>query len=170
MQLNDFKDVHQIANSIQNEIRDAGLFPRAKKEDIISLFDSVIIEPILRDTCRQLFLNGHFALAVEEAFKCINNHVKKRSGLTNDGADLMRSTFSPKKPVLKLNNLKTKSQRNQQLGYMDIFAGSMTGIRNPRAHEHKYLDEQHVAIEMLSLANHLIRLVNNSKKSRKRKN
>ena len=40
---------------------------------------------------------------------------------------------------------------------MDIFAGSMTGIRNPRAHEHDLVDEPEVALELLALANHLMR-------------
>jgi uncharacterized protein (TIGR02391 family) len=96
-----------------------------------------------------LFYEGHYALAVEEAFKCLNNFVKSKAGTRADGAELMRNVFTPKNPTLALNSLKTDSQRDQQLGYMDIFAGSMIGIRNPRAHEHQYLDEPQVALEML---------------------
>ena len=47
--------------------------------------------------------------------------------------------------------------KDEQRGYMDIFAGSMTGIRNPRAHEHDLADEPEVALELLVLANHLMR-------------
>ena len=40
---------------------------------------------------------------------------------------------------------------------MDIFAGVMAGIRNPRAHEHEIADDAEVALEMLIIANHLMR-------------
>ena len=40
---------------------------------------------------------------------------------------------------------------------MKIFAGSMTGIRNPRAHQHDLMDDPEVALELLGLANHLMR-------------
>lgn len=137
--------------------------------NIMTLFDALITEPDLRDTTRKVFSDGHYGLAVEEAFKHLNNAVKRRSGLSNDGADLMRTAFSEKNPILKMNCLKTESQKNQQNGYRDILAGCMIGIRNPRAHEHRYLDEPHAALEMLALANHLLSLVRLAKKSRKEK-
>ena len=42
--------------------------------------------------------------------------------------------FSPNDPVIVLDDQSTESGRNIQQGYMDIFAGAMTGIRNPKAH------------------------------------
>lgn len=158
-----------IAKSIQKTARDLNLEPswNQKEDTHVVLFDQIVTDTTLRETTRQLFLDGHYALAVEEAYKCVNNAVKSRSGYSADGAGLMKTAFSPKKPILKLNALKTESQQNQQLGYMEIFAGCMTGIRNPRAHEHRYLDEQNVALELLAFANHLLRMVNNAKKTRK---
>jgi uncharacterized protein (TIGR02391 family) len=135
----------------------------------LDLYETTVTDPVLRDTTRQLFQEAHYALAVEEAFKCLNNVVKARTGLKADGADLMRTTFSPKRPHLKLSDLKSQSKIDQQQGYMDIFAGAMTGIRNPRAHVHKYLDEPHAALELLSLANHLLRLVTGATRSRFKK-
>lgn len=131
-------------------------------------FDALITEPELVSTTRKLFENGHYSLAVEEGFKQLNNIVKRRSGQAVDGAALMRSTFSPKAPLLRLNKLSTQSQIDQQQGYMDIFAGCMTGIRNPRAHEHQYLDDANVALELLVLANHLLRMTNQAKKTRRK--
>lgn len=168
------KQLLQVASSIQDSARELNLtpvllaIPLPPDYDEVTLFDSLITETVLRDTTRQLFLDGYYALSVEEAFKCLNNVVKSRSGITADGAGLMRTVFSLKNPILKINALKTVSQHDQQLGYMDIFAGCMTGIRNPRAHEHRYLDEPYVALELLALANHLLRMVNNAKRSHRR--
>ena len=46
----------------------------------------------------------------------------------------MHQAFSPKKPVIILDDLSTETGRNTQQGYMEIFAGAMMGIRNPKAH------------------------------------
>jgi uncharacterized protein (TIGR02391 family) len=160
------REAMKVAALIQAEARKLGLVVR-EQTATMRIFDALVTDAALRDTSRQLFLEGHHALAVEEAFKCVNNVVKARTGLGADGADLMRTALSPKKPVLKLSDLRTESQQNQQLGYMQMLAGCMTGIRNPRAHEHRYLDEPHVALELLVMANHLLRVVRGAKRSRK---
>ena len=122
-------------------------------------FDQIVDDDELRETSRKLFLDGYYALAVEEAYKCLNNVVKELTGLRHlDGADLMKQAFSLNQPVLKLNDLRTQSEKNQQRGYMEMFSAVITGIRNPRAHEHRYLDDPETALELLGLANHLVRI------------
>ena len=124
----------------------------------IDQFDNLVTSSSLRSASRDLFADGHYARAVEEAFKCLNNEVKDKAGLTSqDGASMMRSAFSPKKPALRLNPLATQSERDEQQGYMDMFAGVMSGIRNPRAHDHQLHDDPDVALEMIVFANHLMR-------------
>ena len=122
------------------------------------LFDELATSEPLREASGSLFRDGHYARAVEEAFKCLNNAVREKSGLTSqDGAGLMRSAFSANNPVLHLNGFQTRSERDEQQGYMDIYAGAMTGIRNPRAHDHQLVDAPEAALEMIALANHLMR-------------
>ncbi len=152
------------AKTVKTLATQLGFMP-SKPQAAVSLFDSLVTDSSLRQTTATLFSQGHYALAVEEGYKLLNNLVKGRVGIATDGADLMRNTFSLKKPLLRLNRLKTQSQRDQQLGYMDIFAGCMTGIRNPRAHEHRYLDDPLTALELLAMANHLVRMVNSAKRT-----
>ncbi|MGI6296935.1 MAG: TIGR02391 family protein [Armatimonadota bacterium] len=124
------------------------------------LFDQMVTEPELVECCRQLFIDGYYAHAVLEAFKCLNNFIKDKTKSDGDGSLLMQSVFDEKKPKLKINglsNLSKQSQQAEQRGYMQIFAGCMAGIRNPRAHEHKLEDPPDVALEMTALANHLMR-------------
>ena len=128
-----------------------------------TLFDALIKDDGLRRYCRSLFVDGYYALAVQGAYIYIDNCVSELSGRADkDGADLMRTVFSPKNPVLKLNNLQGRSGENQQQGYMHIFEGAMIGIRNPRAHEYAIEDTPGEALEMLVLANHLIRMLKRS--------
>ncbi len=79
----------------------------------------------------------------------------------------MRTAFSANDPVLGLNNLSSRSEKDEQRGYMDIFAGAMTGIRNPRAHDHELNDDPKVALDLLVLANHLMDKLNVATKRNK---
>ena len=129
--------------------------------DWLTLFDVLVKDSKLRLACRNLFMGGHYALAVQKAYTCIDNIVREESGYTDKyGADLMRAAFSPKNPVLRLNKLEALSDRNEQQGYMDIFAGTMLGIRNPRAHEYSLDDPPREALDMMVMANHLMQKLN----------
>lgn len=151
----------------------AQLAPKAKQRDRKKAEDdnsSILVrdEDVLRASAK-LFLDGHYAQAVEEAFKCVNNTVRNRACHSGDGSGMMKHVFSAEKPVLRLNDLRTQSDRNEQLGYMEIFAGVMTGVRNPRAHAHQFGDTREDALELLVLAGHLARKAKNAKRVVKRK-
>jgi len=71
----------------------------------------------------------------------VKNIVRRKTGNELDGASLMRTAFSPKNPIIVLDDLSTKSGKNIQQGYMEIFSGAMIGIRNPKAHENMQIKE-----------------------------
>jgi len=118
-----------------------------------------LLHPSLVKIVRKRFENGHRADAVEAALKGINTRVKRTvldvTGRELDGADLMRQAFSEKNPVLVLADLTTESGRNTQVGYMQVFAGAMQGIRNPTAHGNLDLPKEE-AIHLLFLASLLM--------------
>ncbi|MCA1624128.1 MAG: TIGR02391 family protein, partial [Acidobacteria bacterium] len=68
-------------------------------------------------------------------YQAVKLKVKKKTGNELDGASLMDTAFSPKTPIISLDDLGTESGRNIQTEYMQIFACSMTGIRSPKAHD-----------------------------------
>jgi uncharacterized protein (TIGR02391 family) len=100
-------------------------------------FWSLIHPEIIRVT-KTRFDSGHYADCAEAAFKYINTVVKRivkaKTGNELDGASLMRTAFSVKNPVIAIDDLSTNDGQSIQQGYMDMFAGAMTGIRNPKAH------------------------------------
>jgi len=130
--LQDFIDALTPEDSpLRNLIKETARLPE---------FDSwsMIHESIIR-VSKEKFEDGYYADAVESAFKEINKRVKeivrKKTGGELDGASLMYKAFSERNPIVVLDGLSSETGRNIQKGYMQIFAGAMTGIRNPKAHE-----------------------------------
>lgn len=131
----------------------------------IEIFDSLNIHLQIKKVSSKLFYDGHYQEAIFAAFKKVNNMVKKKSELsTKDGKDLMLTSFTPNNPLLKINKLKTISEKDEQEGFMHIFAGAMQGIRNPRGHDDKIYDEPKKAIEYICLASLLAKIVDKSSK------
>jgi uncharacterized protein (TIGR02391 family) len=113
------------------------------------------LHPSVVRASRSRFETSHYADAVESAFKDLNSkikeHVRKATGQEFDGADLMNRAFSPNTPIVRLADLSTKDGENIQKGYLQIFSGAMTGIRNPKAHSNVTIDANR-AIHHLHLA------------------
>lgn len=124
------------------------------------------MHPTVRKISQQKFNDGHYADAVESAFKEINDQVKKlyhiAKGLEKDGRDLMMSAFSEKDPAVKLTDLSNMSEINIQKGFKYIFAGSIVGIRNPKAHSNVSIPPSE-AIHMLFLASLLFKKIDERK-------
>jgi uncharacterized protein (TIGR02391 family) len=135
----------------------------------VSGFDWSLIHPEVTKVSATRFASGHFADSVEAALKAVNERVKQavleKTGKEHDGSDLMGRAFSLKKPILLLGDLSTATGKNMQVGYMQIFSGSMTGIRNPKAHENIEIDATR-AIHFLFLASLLMAKLDEATRAR----
>lgn len=116
------------------------------------------LHPMVTKLAKDKFDHGHLADAVETVFKEINSIVKRQfkavTGIEEDGASLMNRAFSPKKPVFVFDDMDTETGRSIQQGYMQIFSGAMTGIRNPKAHDNMTPDKNK-AMHLLFVASFL---------------
>ncbi|BAU63054.1 hypothetical protein STA3757_04090 [Stanieria sp. NIES-3757] len=103
------------------------------------------LHPRVRAIAKSRYDAGHYADAVQTVLKELNNNVKAHSQQHTDkeldGASLMNTAFSANNPLIPLANLSTETGKNIQKGYMQIFSGTMTGIRNPMAHENLQIDK-----------------------------
>jgi len=104
-----------------------------------------LLHPRIQSVAVSRFRSKNFADSVEAAFKDVNVRVKadvlNKGGPELDGADLMNHAFSPDRPIIVLGDQTTLSGRNEQRGHMLLFAGSMIGIRNPKAHANVEIEE-----------------------------
>ena len=113
------------------------------------------LHPSVVQVAKDRFNALQYADAVEAALKELNSrvkdYVKRGTRQEFDGADLMNRAFSVKAPVIRLADLSTEDGQNIQKGYMQIFAGAMIGIRNPKTHSNIIIDARR-AIHLLHLA------------------
>ena len=105
-----------------------------------------LIHPQIAEVSRKRMSDGYYADAVEASCKAVNSLVRKlvldKTGEELDGAGLMRKAFSPGNPIIRIADVDHKSGHDTQQGYMDIFAGVMTGIRNPKAHDNESITKE----------------------------
>jgi uncharacterized protein (TIGR02391 family) len=121
-------------------------------------FESRNIHPDFPTKVRTLFDDGHWEQAVFEAFKYIETEVKRISGVRGKtGNALMMEVFNEGSPLIALNSLSSDSESDEQKGFKFIFAGAVTGIRNPRGHEVDIGDTPDEALDYLALASLLLR-------------
>jgi uncharacterized protein (TIGR02391 family) len=115
------------------------------------------LHPEILAVAEQLFRDQYQAAAVFEAAKAVHNRVKRMTGLNGDGAGLMGNAFKDDQPALILGDLATQTGKDTQAGYRFLFMGSQQAIRNPAAHEQFGDMGDDEAFELLGLASHLMR-------------
>lgn len=125
-------------------------------------FDERNIHSAITKVSKALFDDGHYSQATFEAFKFLDTHVKTLSGVNDSGHGLMMNAFGEKNTKIKLTDMFTQSELDEQSGYKFIFAGSMSAIRNPRGHEiiHDSIDQ---CLDHLSMASTLLRRIEDRK-------
>lgn len=127
----------------------------------------MLINPRIVKVSRKRFDDGHYADSVEAALKEINSVTKKivkdKIKKEYDGASLMERALSLNDPIIVLDDLTIDDGKNVQKGFMQIFSGAMTGIRNPKAHSNMSIDQEQ-AIHYLFLASILMNKIENSQK------
>lgn len=128
----------------------------------IQLFDAMQFHPKVVKASKLLFETGNYASAILEAFKAVNIFVKEKSGLSKNALrgikdrQLMAKVFDEKVPLIKLNELITDTDFNEQEGFKLLFMGATEGIRNPKAHDLIEMKDPYRTLEYLGFASLLM--------------
>ena len=106
----------------------SGVLPRkdVEKQLPVDAFDQLVTDKALRKTVEKLYRDGHHARAVEEAYKFIDNLVKKtaKQGDTNlTGSKLMTTVFNGNTPILKLTLGKALQNEMNRMDICKSFPG-----------------------------------------------
>lgn len=145
------KIIGKVRAAIEDETDQQG-----QDEPIESTFKHLHVK--VQTIANRRFEGGHYADAVEATLKELASTVRalvlQRGGPELDGVPLMQTAFSPKNPIIVLADLTTQTGRDMQRGYMDLFAGAMAAIRNPKAHGNVEISPKR-AIHLLFIASAL---------------
>ncbi|MBA7483913.1 hypothetical protein ES707_19430 [subsurface metagenome] len=137
---------------IPEELKDTVKLP-------LQLYGALQFHPKVIAASRELFKDGYYRDAILRAFIEINNFVKEKTSLELDGKALMAQVFNKDNPVIKLNELRNRTEKDEQEGFMFLFMGAMVGIRNPKAHDNVIQTDPFRTLEYLALASLLMKRV-----------
>jgi uncharacterized protein (TIGR02391 family) len=121
----------------------------------------------------RMFHSGHLAQAAGEALQAVDARTKalaERVGAVPDakrnGRKLMTYAFNPNDggPVLDVTYRDTAFDQNEQLGFMYLFMGAISALRNPLVHKSYQPDDPTEVWEILTTASLLMRCLDRAEK------
>jgi len=119
-------------------------------------FPDSLIHPDIRATCADLFRQGRFDTAVFEAFKTVEVAIRSAGRFGPDliGMKLTSRAFNPEDgPLTDLN-----AEAGERQALMQLMGGAIGSYKNPQSHRHVGVAASE-AREMIILASHLLRIV-----------
>lgn len=134
-----------------------------RKSVPVILYEHLGLHSRLYEASRHLFENGHFAQATFEASKVLEQVLKERlagnpRAAGQSGTSLVNLAFSEQQPLLRINRLRTQTDKDEHNGIRFLLAGTLMAIRNPLAHEDIRLDP-YEALEKLVLISLLVKRI-----------
>jgi uncharacterized protein (TIGR02391 family) len=121
------------------------------------LFPRRTLHPAIAASTLALFVRGHYDTVVFEAFRAVEVAVRDAARLPQSviGTDLMRKAFAANSGPLTDTTLVAAEQQATS----DLFAGAMGLFKNPTSHRIAAISKPEDAVDLVMLANYLLRLV-----------
>ncbi len=115
------------------------------------------LHPRIADEVWLAFMRGNFDVAVFLAMKAVEVTVREAARIPKEriGVNLMRDAFSPENGPLT----DPQADGGERVGRMDLFAAAVACYKNPQSHRDVNLSDPQTAIEIIYLANHLLKIV-----------
>jgi len=147
---NGWRRLSRRARRMENEA-DFASFKTAR------LLPRELLHPRIVDPVWRAFMRGEFDVAAFQAMKAVEVYVREASGFGSDaiGVSLMRKAFHSENGPLT----DTTAECGEREGRAALFAGAIGSYKNPHSHRDVNLDDPTEAIEIILLANHLLRIV-----------
>lgn len=122
------------------------------------------LHPRLEEKSRPLYVMGDYDTAVFAAMKCVEVAVRQVTGLSPEqvGVSLIRDAFKSEAESPLGNAFETDAER---LAASHLFAGAIGLLKNPSSHREVNITDPIEAVDILRLADLLLRIVDRVKDS-----
>lgn len=129
------------------------------RERYAALFPRDLLHISIVDTVWPLLSRGQYSLAVFAAFKQVEVSIRLAAGYDDSrhSTDMVRSAFNPNSGPLTDMSLPMPERE----GLASLFAGAYGTYRNPHSHRNGEIRDVREAQEMVLLATHLLRILEN---------
>ncbi len=121
------------------------------------LLQKDVLHARLADKVWSAFMRSEFDVAAFQAMKAVEVSVREASGLPANllGVPLMRKAFDPANGPLT----DPAAEKGEREARASLFAGAIGCYKNPHSHHDVDLSDPKEAVEIILLANHLLRIV-----------
>lgn len=122
------------------------------------------LHPALLEFCQAELLENNYFHAVLEAVKGVAEMIRRKSGLTTDGAELVDAACGGTDPILRINAFVTDTEKSEQRGFVNLLKGLFGTFRNPTAHAPRieWNMEQQDALDLFTLASYAFRRIDSA--------
>ena len=124
------------------------------------------LHPLISKASGSQIATKHFDSAVFEAFKAVEDRVKKLTGHGDIGKRLMTAVFNEQAPLLDIttDNADAAQNADEREGFKFLFMGAAQALRNTRGHGPNLQTGEQEAMEMLATASLLMRALDRAEK------
>ncbi len=148
---NDYQDI--LKNDIPSVLKAAESLSRDGAKDAGVMGFEDLLHPAIVASSLDQYRNGHLRDAVLNGVIAVFDMIRARTGLKLDGKDLVGQVFGLDKGKLVFSEIETETGRNDQKGFLQIYEGIYTGVRNVKAHSLNHdLNEQKAAQYLVTLS------------------